>query len=279
MGPRGSARRSGRNEGIRYVGEAAMSIVTEPLFLLAFAVVLGAMLTPVLLLRRPGFTYAVLYDGLFEVSDEKDVEAAPGEASDRRVRVVAVELRNSSGRHIERPHYARPITVGFGGARILDAEVIEEDPPGIGTTLRGSPERDPERVALTPVLLNNGDLVLLEAIVADAGGEIAVDGRMVGIRRMVDRGRRPLGSTVLAVANGVPALVAVSLGSLYLVLVGFVDVALPGPSTLAAVAGGLAGLVAGDAVLLTGTYRRWRRKRAVRRRVLARRVGDGDGAG
>ncbi len=236
-----------------------------------------AVVVPVLLAPRGGFTYAVLYDGLFEIPADPDGGDGSGDVSGERVRVVAVELRNSSGRHIERPHYARPISVGFGkGTRIVDAEVIGEDPPGIEASLRGLPERDPERVALASVLLNDGDMVLLEAVVANSHGEIEVDGRIVGIRHIVDRGRRTVETTVLAVANGIPALIAISLGSLYLVLVGFVDMSFLDPSMLNPVAGALTGLLAGDVVLLVGVYRRWRRKRAVRRRVISRRAGAED---
>jgi hypothetical protein len=254
-----------------------MSFLAGPVFLLWAAAVMAAMLLPVLLAPRKDFGYTVLYDELFEVAAETGDE--DGNAGDEQVRVVAVELRNSSGLNIERPHYARPISVGFGeGARILDAEVIEEDPPGIEASLRGVPERDPERVALAPVLLNDGDVVLLEAVVADARGEIEVDGRIVGIRHIVDRGRRTVETTVLSLANGISALIAVSLGSLYIVLLGFVDMDFLDPSMLNPVVGGLTGLVAGDLVLLLGVYRRWRRKREVRRRVISRRAGAADGA-
>lgn len=257
-----------------------MSILAGPVFLLSAAAVLAAMLAPVLLAPRKDLNYTVLYDGLFEVAAEAGSDDAEyGEAGDEQVRVVAVELRNSSGLNIERPHYARPISVGFGeGARILDAEVMEEDPPGIEASLRGVPERDPERVALTPVLLNEGDMVLLEAVVANSQEEVEVDGRIVGIRRIVDRGSRTVETAVLALANGIPALIAVSLGSLYIVLVGFVDMDFLDPSMLNPAAGGITGLVAGDVVLLLGVYRRWRRKRAVRRRVISRRVGAEDSA-
>lgn len=259
-----------------------MSVLAGPVFLIWAAAVVAAMLLPVLLAPRKDFGYTVLYDELFEVAAEPEGEdgSQNGEPEGEQVRVVAVELRNSSGLNIERAHYTRPITVGFGeGASILDAEVVEEDPPGIESSLRGVPERDPERVALTPVLLNNGDMMLLEAVVADSHqGAIEVDGRIVGIRHIVDRGRRTVETTVLTLANGIPALVAVSLGSLYVVLFEIVDLDFLDPSILNAAAGALTGLVAGDVVLLVGVYRRWRRKRAVRRRVISRRAGAGDGA-
>lgn len=260
-----------------------MSILAGSVFLLSAAAVLAAMLLPVLLAPRKDFGYAVLYDGLFEAAAEPDGEDLPEdeEVASERVRVVAVEIRNSSGLNIERSHYVRPITVGFGeGARVLDAEVIEEDPPGIEASLRGVPERDPERVALAPVLLNDGDAVLLEAVVANSlQGEIEVDGRMVGIRHLVDRSQRTVEKTVLAVANGIPTLIAVAIISLDVVVAGglnvveYFDLAVLRPA-----AGAILGLVAGDILLGLALYRGWRRKIKVRRHVLARRLTSKDDA-
>ena len=259
-----------------------MSFVSEPLFLLAAAIVLVAVVVPVLLAPRGGFTYAVLYDGLFEIPAEPKGEDGPDEeAAGERVRVVAVELKNSSGRHIERSHYARPISVGFGeGARIVGAEVIGEDPPGIEASLRGLPERDPERVALAPVLLNDGDVVLLELVVGGIiTGEIEADGRILGIKRIAEQRGGAVGKTTLAVANGVVAVLALALGSLYQVLVlsGGLDIDFLNPSILNLIAGVLTGLAVGDLVLLLRMYWRWHRTRAVRRRVLARHSAASDG--
>ncbi len=257
-----------------------MNVLAEPLFVLSTIVVLVAILAPVLLLHRKEFTYVVRYDGLFEIAAEADGEDGPGEIAGEEVRVVVVELKNSSGRHIDRSHYARPITVGFGeGARILGAEVVEEAPSGIGATLRELSDHTPERVALAPVLINDGNMVLLEAVVADSEqGEIEVDGRMVGIDGISEQRRSAVQKTVLAVANGVVALAAVSFGSLYLVVFSSLEINFFVPSVLNPVAGGLAGLVIGDVLLLVGVVRRWRRSQKVQRRVLARRVAAEDGA-
>jgi hypothetical protein len=203
---RPGASRFGTKRGIRDAGKKTMGIVTEPLFLLSAAAVLVAVLAPVLLASRKNFTYAVLYDGMFEVEAEADGEDSPDneQAARERVRVVAVELKNSSGLNIERSHYARPITVGFGeGGKVLDAEVVEEEPSGLGVTLRGVPERDPERVALGPVLFKDGNAVLLEAVVAGSEpGEVEVDSRMVGIDRIAQQRRGTVGKRVLDARGG-----------------------------------------------------------------------------
>ena len=259
-----------------------MSIVTEPLFLLSFAAVLAAMLAPVLIVSRTNFFYAVLYDGLFEVASEADGEEAPekSEVAGGEVRVVAVEIRNSSGLNIERSHYDRQITVGFGeGAKILDAEVIEEEPSALGVTLRGVPDHDPEKVALGPILFNDGNMVLVEAVVAGSTlGKVEVDGRMVGIDGIAEQRRSTVEKSVLILANGIPALAVVSLGSLYLVAFSFLEIDFLDPLVLNPVAGGLTGLIVGDVLLLVGMYRRWRRTNKVRGRILARRVAAENGA-
>ncbi len=253
-----------------------LSIMAEPLFLLSFATVLVIMLAIVLLASHRSFSYAVLYDGLFEVASEADGGEWPEkeQVADGRVRVVAVELRNSSGRNIERAHYARPITVGFGeGARILDAEVLEEDPPDIGVTLRGVPERDPERVVLEPVLLNDGDAVVLEMVVADTiTGDIEVDGRMVGIREIVNRGRSNLEKVLLGVGAGVLFAAATLAGSAG--LLSFVSrmfgVDLLGPRILSIAGGVVTGSVVIAILLLFAMVRRWRRASRIESLVRSR---------
>lgn len=87
-----------------------MSIVAEPLFLLSAAAVLVAVLAPVLLAPRKAFTYAVLYDGLFEVSAGPGAEDGPdGEAAGERMRAVAAGDRGPGrGGDREGPKRAHP---------------------------------------------------------------------------------------------------------------------------------------------------------------------------
>lgn len=252
-------------------------ILTEPAFLLSFAVVLVVVATPLLLARGRDFVYAVLYDGAFRAKEgHKEIAGEKIQA----LRVVAVEIRNSSGLNIERSHYVRPITVDFGKeANILDAEVIEEEPPGIGITLRGLPQRDPGKVALEPVLLNDGDTVLLEIVVTNAQSDAEVDGRMVGIKKIADRSRSTVEKKTLAVVNGIPALLAIAFFSLNSVVAGGLHVKeYFEPEILYPATGVLAGLVMSDVLLVRVLFRRWRRATSVRRRVLARRLGEAKGS-
>lgn len=258
-----------------------MNVLVEPLFLLSTVVVLVAIFAPVLLSHSKEFTYAVLYDGLFDIVSEPDGEDKLDEIARERVRVIAIELRNSSGRHIDRSHYARPITVGFGkGARILGAEVVKENPPGIGAALRELPAHAPERVALSPVLLNYGDRLLLEVVVSDAAHEaVEVEGRIFGIREIVDRSRSNLERSLLVVNAGTLFAAAILMGSAG--LLAFVsdifDVDLLGPRVVNIAGGVVVGSAVGAILLLLTIARRWRRASRIARLVRSRHFTAEDG--
>lgn len=251
-----------------------MNVLVEPLLLLSTVVVLVAIFAPVLLSCRNEFTYAVLYDGLFDIAEDPGGEDKPDELAGEQVRVVAIELRNSSGRHIDRSHYARPITVGFDKeARILAAEMVEENPSGIGATLRGLSDHTPERVALAPVLLNNGDRLLLEVVVSDAAhGDVEVEGRIFGIKKIVDRSRSNLERSLLVVNAGTLFAAAILVGSAG--LLAFVsdsfDVDLLDPRIVSIAVGVVAGSAVGTILLLLTIARRWRRASQISRLFRSR---------
>lgn len=247
----------------------------EPAFLLSFVAVLAAIFVPLLFVSRKNFSYAVIYDALFESAVESEGETQPDqETSVGEVRVVTIEFRNSSGLNIERTHYERPITVGFGeGARIVSAEVVEEKPDSIEASLRGLPELDPERVAIDPVLLNDGDLLLLEIAVANAAhGGVEVDGRIVGIREIVDRSQSNLERNLLVVNVAVLFVVVA--------LAGVADVVFrilrqsgvdPFDPQIVSVAGGIvAGSVVSAILLLYAIVRRFRRASRIEQFVRSR---------
>jgi len=252
-----------------------MSVLLEPLFLLSVVGVLAAIFVPLLFVSRKNVSYRVLYDALFESAAEPQSETQPDEeTSAGEVRVVTIEFRNSSGLNIERSHYERPITVGFGeGARIVGAEVVEEKPDSIEAALRGLPEFDPERVAIDPVLLNDGDLLLLEIAVSNAAyGGVEVDGRIVGIREIVDRSQSNLERNLLAVNVGVLFVVVA--------LAGVADVAFqilrqtsvdPFDPQIVSVAGGIvAGSFVSAILLLYAIGRRFRRASRIEQFVRSR---------
>lgn len=252
-----------------------MNILLEPGFFLSAAAVLAAIFVPLLFISRKNFSYRVLYDALFESAVESEGETQPDEeTSTDEVRVVTIEFRNSSGLNIERTHYERPITVGFGeGARIVSAEVIEEKPPAIEASLRGLPEFDPDRVAIDPVLLNDGDLLLLEIAVANAAyGGVEVDGRIVGIKEVVDRSQSHLERNLLVVNVGVLFVVVA--------LAGVADVAFqilrqtgvdPFDPLIVSIAGGIvAGSLVSAILLLYAIARRFRRASWIEQFVRSR---------
>ncbi len=237
--------------------------------------VLAAIFVPLLFVSRKNFSYRVLYDALFESAADPQGETQPEEeTSAGEVRVVTIEFRNSSGLNIERAHYERPISVGFGEeARIVSAEVIEEKPDSIEASLRGLPEFDPERVAIDPVLLNDGDLLLLEIAVSNAAyGGVEVDGRIVGVREIVDRSQSKLERNLLVVNVAVLFMVVA--------LAGVADVAFqilrqtgvdPFDPRIVNVAGGIVtGSVVSAILLLYAIVRRFRRASRIEQFVRSR---------
>jgi hypothetical protein len=93
---------------------------------------------------------------------------------------VVLDVRNSGNESIETSHFERPLTLRFGkDARVVLADVVEEDPTGIGASL----DVGPDKVALDPVLLNAGDLMCLYLLVYRYE-QVQAEGRIVGVKRV-----------------------------------------------------------------------------------------------
>jgi hypothetical protein len=93
---------------------------------------------------------------------------------------VVVDVENTGNQDVEATHFDRPLTLRFGEqARVILAEVIEEEPQGIQASL----EVDSDRVTLNPVLLNAGDLVCLFLLV-HRYDDLRAEGRVLGVRRV-----------------------------------------------------------------------------------------------
>lgn len=110
----------------------------------------------------------------------KSIELDTMELTTDEMFEVVVDVRNAGNQDIEPAHFERSLTLRFGEqARVVFAEVIEEEPYGIGASV----EMHPDRVVLAPVLLNTGDLVSLYLTVYRYN-DIQVDGRIVGVKRV-----------------------------------------------------------------------------------------------
>jgi hypothetical protein len=100
------------------------------------------------------------------------------ETKPRDAHWLAVRITNL-GRPITAQDYERPLELAVSpSAQILKAEIIETKP----RTLRASIAIDEmTKLVFTPILLNQGDSVLINMLVNQFDGNIDVDGRIVGV--------------------------------------------------------------------------------------------------
>lgn len=99
------------------------------------------------------------------------------------VNLVLVEILNSGNAPIVPNDYSEPISIGFGNeAHILTAEVANLEPQNMHVSI----ENDGKRVQLLPVLLNEGDLIMLKLLIAKLTNPIEVNGRIAGVKRIVE---------------------------------------------------------------------------------------------
>jgi len=97
----------------------------------------------------------------------------------KQVHLIQVRIFNSGNMPILSTDFKRPVGLSFGEeAQILTAEIAEVNPD----SLEASTTIEDEEVVLVPTLLNQGDSVKLKMLVSKFDGQIAVKGRIVGIK-------------------------------------------------------------------------------------------------
>lgn len=122
----------------------------------------------------------------------------------QQVHLIVARIINSGNTPIVLADYERPVSLSFGKeAQVLTAEVTKTSPD----SLQASIKIEEKNVVLMPTLLNQGDWVVLKMLVTKFGGEIAVDGRIVGIREIRDLKETPLRFFVLALSGFVLVII------------------------------------------------------------------------
>ncbi|MBD3309538.1 hypothetical protein GF348_24375 [candidate division KSB3 bacterium] len=122
--------------------------------------------------------------------------------------VVQLKIENTGNQPIRREDYERPIHIVFAlEAEIVEAEIVESNPPNIEMNLempqddddlsaslhpdhqgqKDDEEQTPNAAILSPTLLNPGDRVILRFLVInlETGGDtppFLVDARVVGVK-------------------------------------------------------------------------------------------------
>lgn len=134
--------------------------------------------------RRKALSYQIITQTpLLTVKEEigKDVQILYKEKLVQQVHLIEVKIINSGNIPIEEDHYERPIGLNFGEeAQILTAEVVETNPD----SLHASIDVQGGKVVLVPTLLNQGDSVKIKTLISKFGNQIAVDGRIIGVKNI-----------------------------------------------------------------------------------------------
>lgn len=115
---------------------------------------------------------------------------------------AVVEIRNSGHLSVTPGDYHSPLTISCGrGAKVLSAKVLATGPGDLEDRCRtASGERrslverlQGNEVRLAPVLLNEGDLIVVRVVAEDLRGGVKVSGHINGVRRItLGRTRSPV---------------------------------------------------------------------------------------
>lgn len=180
--------------------------IRDPYFLLGVAGLILALVGPYLYRRRRSIQYRVWCNrSLLDQSEVEEgctavVHGRKRDASDLWVYVLEVSNLDStlrgflggwSGTDISPSRFDRPISFTYGdGSRVLDQQVIDEEPDELGVNLRAATSKS---TVIEPLLLNQQDSFTLRVIVEKPEveqrwwgeeGEIDADGRIEGIRNI-----------------------------------------------------------------------------------------------
>jgi len=109
--------------------------------------------------------------------------------------LIVVRIINSGNLPITSTDYERPISLGFGEeAQILTAETIRTNP----SNLRASVKAEGKKVVIAPILLNQGDSITLKILIAEFTGQVVVDCRITGVKRIMKFVERKSTPTLVA---------------------------------------------------------------------------------
>ena len=104
----------------------------------------------------------------------------------RDICLLVVKLFNSGNVPISAADYERPLSLGTGiSSKILSGVVTDVDPENLAASI----DIEESRVILRPILLNSKDSVTLKLLVSDFGGNVAIDGRVLGVKSISKAGQ------------------------------------------------------------------------------------------
>jgi hypothetical protein len=150
--------------------------------------------------------------GIHEAVNPSRVKILFDGAPVTEVRLVMITVNNSGNEPIRVDDFERPLRFSWDEpARIIAAEVEEVNPEALRPTLKAGPNQ----VVLEPLLLNPGDWLRIKVLINQVGN-VSVDGRVVGVRRI----SKTVSSGKVTLPRTLALLVAVWCVGLIVILVG-----------------------------------------------------------
>lgn len=97
------------------------------------------------------------------------------------LRLVTMKIWNSGNTPVEINDYDKPITIEFQGqGEILDISVLETKPKD----LRPKFAIDQQNIILSPLLLNNSDLIEMKMLLTGINSPITISARIAGVKEI-----------------------------------------------------------------------------------------------
>lgn len=170
-------------------------LIRDPIwqFIITVFVTIVAVLTPILLYLKQRKNKQLSY----EIISSTPLISARREYKDKlniffekklveQVHLLVIKLFNSGNLPILTDDYERHISLNFGEkAQTLTAEIINTDPKSLESSVGMLINGKGKEVTLSPVMLNDGDSITLKMLVNKFGGEVVVDGRIVGVKEIM----------------------------------------------------------------------------------------------
>lgn len=162
-------------------------------FIITVFATIAAVLTPILLYLKQRKNKQLSY----EIISSTPLISARREYKDKlniffekklveQVHLLVIKIFNSGNLSILTDDYDRHISLNFGEkAQTLTAEIINTDPESLESSVGMLVNEKGKEVTLSPVMLNNGDSITLKMLVNKFGGEVVVDGRIVGVKEIM----------------------------------------------------------------------------------------------
>lgn len=189
---------------LEYLRDPAWQFVGAILALVAILATIGLFL---LQRQRKRLAYDVVSKNqLLTVKEELESKLRvfyDGQAT-RDICLLVIKVTNNGNVAIASADYERQLSISTGvRSKILSAAITEVEPRGLEVNL----SVDESIVKIAPTLLNPHDSITIKLIVSDFPGRVAVDARIIGVKRVERVGISSVRQSVLILTVMVGMLV------------------------------------------------------------------------